>query len=770
MSLKEKLGMAIGGLVAKVAPDRPADPLIETRRALGKPLVRVDGESKVRGAATFSSDVELPGLAYAAVVYSAIARGRIARLETREAAAAPGGVLVMTHANAPRMAPPPVFSLGSGTMAASSLPVMQSDEIWWNGQPIAVVVAETQEQADAAAARIAVDYAPAPAALRFDALKAQAKPPPDVLGEPAQVSHRDAERALRDAAVHVDAVYRTPRENHNAIEPHTSVARWRSDRELEIFDSTQSLTWVRNTVAAAFQLPPEAVRVVARFVGGGFGGKGMMWDNTLLAAAAARLAQRPVKLVVTREGVFRMVGGRTLTEQRVALGAGPDGVLQALIHTGTTAVVSHNNFPEQFSFPARHLYAVPAYQIGQTAIALDTVANTAMRAPGESVGTFALESAIDELAHALGRDPIDLRRINEPERDPTSGRAFSSRNLVAAYRRGAAAFGWADKPRTPRSQRRDDWWVGQGVATAYYPYLMMACAARVRLLADGRAIVQTAAHEMGMGTATVQRQHAADRLGLAVDRVALEYGDSDLPSCSTAGGSSQTVSIAAALRAAVEHLHAALLPLVGERSPLARARLEDVVARDAGLFRRDTGRGETYAEILTAAGRDELVVDGEAPGPREMVKYSMHSYGAQFCEVRVHAYTGEVRVARWLGSFDVGRLLNPRTAHSQLRGGIIMGIGMALTEETQVDERSGRIVNRSLADYHIPVQLDVPRIEILCTDIPDVHAPLGARGLGEIGITGVAAAIANAVFHATGTRIRELPITVDKLVLVSPEC
>jgi xanthine dehydrogenase YagR molybdenum-binding subunit len=763
MSLKDKLGMAIGGLVAKALPDRPADPLIETRRAVGKPMHRVDGERKVRGAAAFTADLVVPHLAYAAVVYSTIARGRIARLEARDAATAPGVLAVMTHANVPRMAPPPLFDLAAGTCAASSLPVL-TDEVWWNGQPVAVVLAETQEQADAAAMLVEVEDAAAPAALKFDELKAGARPPDDILGEPAAVHHHNAERALREAPISIDHVYRTPRYNHNALEPHTTIAHWRSAHSLELYDTTQSLAWVRNTMAAAFELPGDHVRVIAPFVGGGFGGKGMLWSHTVLAAAAAKLIGRPVKLALTREGVFRAVGGRALTEQRVALGAARDGALHALVHAGASATVTHTRFPEQFSFPARHLYAVRAYDIRQRIVLLDTVANTAMRAPGESVGTFALESAIDELAYALDLDPIELRARNEPARDPTTGHPFSTRNLLSAYRRGASAFAWAERPRRPGVQRRGQWWVGQGVATATYPFFMMPCAARVRLRADGQAVVQCAAHEMGMGTATVQRQVAADRLGLGVNQVEIEYGDSSLPACSTAGGSSQTVSIAAAVRAAVEHLHTALLQLAGPGSPLAKAKLDDVIARDGGLFRRDTGRGEKYSALLGHANRSELVADGELPAPRETLKYSMHSYGAQFCELRVHASTGEIRIDRWLGAFDVGRIVNPRTAHSQLRGGIVMGIGMALGEQTLFDERTGRIVNPSLADYHVPVHLDVPEIEIVCTDIPDVHAPLGAHGIGEIGITGCAAAIANAVYHATGRRVRELPITVDKLL------
>jgi xanthine dehydrogenase YagR molybdenum-binding subunit len=399
---------------------------------------------------------------------------------------------------------------------------------------------------------------------------------------------------------------------------------------------------------------------------------------------------------------------------------------------------------------------------------LDTVANTWMRAPGESIGTFALESAMDELAHELGMDPIELRRINEPEKDPTKDTEFSSRHLTEAYRRGAEKFGWYARNPAPRSQRDGNWLVGQGVATAYYPFMRFPAKARVRIHADGSALVQAPASEMGMGTATVQIQHAADRLGLPLHRVTFQYGDSGLPDTPMmAGGSNQTATTFAAVRAAVEQVHGEILKLAQKcsDSPLKGAKYEDLEARDGGLFRAgDKANGETYSAILKRAGEPAVEAETASGPPMELMKYSMASYGAQFCEVRVHEETGEVRVSRWLGSFDCGTIVNPKTAASQLRGGIIMGIGMALTEETLFDERRGRIMNPSLAEYHVPVHLDVPPIEIIYNGIPDEHTPLGARGIGEIGITGVAAAIANAVFNATGKRLRELPITLDKLM------
>ena len=730
---------------------------------VGKPVSRLDGTLKVRGQAKFAAEVAIEGLLHAAIVHSTIARGRIATLETKAAEVAPGVALVMTHRNAPRLRAPEAFGEGDG-VAGSNLPVMQDDRIHWNGEAVAVVLAETQEQADHAAGLVSVTYEEEEAATDFAAAQAVAHHPDSVLGEPAVLAIGDAEKALAAAAHRVDATYTTPPLNHNAIELHAATVEWVNGK-LTVHDATQMITSTAGSLAKVFGLKPEAVRVLSPFVGGGFGGKGL-WSHQILAAAAAKLAGRPVRLMLSRESVYRLVGGRTPTVQRVALGAAKDGGLDALIHAGTVAMTTHNNCPEQFTFPARHLYAAKSMRLEQKVADLDMLANTWMRAPGESVGTFALESAIDELAHDMAIDPIELRRRWEPERDPTSHSPHSSRHLVKAYADGAARFGWDRRDAAPGRRRDGEWLVGMGVATGTYPYYRFpGVKARVRLDADGQVTVSTAGHEMGMGTATVQAQHAADRLGVALENVAFEYGDSDLPAGAMAGGSSQTAGTVAAVTAAADALLAQVLKLAGNDSPLSGLRTSEVVARDGGVgHAKDPARHESYGSILRRAKRDFVEAEETGSMPLEQMKYSMHSTSAMFAEVGVNAVTGEVRVRRFLGSFDCGRILNPKTAASQFRGGIIMGLGLALSEATLFDPRFGRVMNPSLAEYHVPVHLDVPEIDVMWTDIPDPQAPLGARGIGEIGITGTAAAIANAVFNATGRRVRDLPITLDKLL------
>jgi xanthine dehydrogenase YagR molybdenum-binding subunit len=744
-------------------PNASPDPVLRSQHGLiGAQVSRLDGPLKVRGDARFAAEYVMEGMVYATLRYSTVARGRITALDTTAAKSAAGVVLVMTHRNAPLMQKPPVFLTAPKAAAGSDLPVMQDNSIHWNGEPVAVVLADTQEQADYAASLIEVAYESSPPRT-FQEAKEHARTPDSLVGQPVQVLVGDAEAALADAAHVVDLTYVTPRHNHNAIEPHAVTLGWDGE-DLIVHDASQGVKLHAWTLAQVFGIDESQVHLTSPYVGGGFGGK-TVWSHHFLGAAAAKLAGRPVRITLSREGVYRLVGGRTNTEQRVAIGADDDGRFKALIHTGVTAMTPYNALAEQFTFPARHLYATETLKTDQQVVDMDMLANSFMRAPGESVGTFALESAIDELAIALDLDPIELRIRNEPDADPSSGLPFSARHLVDAWRAGAERFGWQRRA-APGTRREGEWLFGMGCATATYPYHRFpGGAARLRLDKTGHATVEVPANDMGMGTSTTQTILTADRLGLPLERVTVAHGDSSFPGSMLAGGSGQTASIIGAVIAAHSALVEQLLALIDDDSPLAGLTANEVGGRDEGLCElADPSRWESYSTILQRAGRDELTVVASAADPEETQAHSMHSTGAVFCEVRVNTVTGETRIDRVLGSYDCGRIINPKTAASQFRGGIIMGIGLALMENTEFDERTGRIMNPSLAEYHVPVHMDIPQIELIWTDIPDPHAPAGARGIGEIGITGVAAAVANAVYNATGRRVRDLPITLDKLL------
>lgn len=761
----ESVKTVLGWVPAQWLPGGTPDPLIQRRAAIGRQASRLDGPEKVAGQARFAAEVAMDRLCHASLVHSTVARGRITRLDTAAAEAAPGVILVMTHRNMPRIGTLALISLADlSAVGNSSLPILQDPVVRYNGQVVAAVVAETQEQADHAASLIRIDYAVEAARTRFDDAKADARIPASILIEKNHVSVGNAERELERAAHRVDNVYRTPGHNHNAIELHAVTVAWQGE-SLLVHDATQMIAPSANALAKLFGLGKEQVRVLSPFVGGGFGGKGL-WDHQVVAVAAARLAGRPLRLMLSRDGVYRMVGGRSPTEQRVAIGADAEGRFTAILHSGYSIMPSYGACPEQYTLCTRALYRSKSFEIVQRHLDLDIVPNTFMRAPGEAIGTFAVECAVDELAHAMGIDPIELRRRNEPDRHPLHGAPFSQRALMQAYADGAKRFGWERRLAQPGARREGEWRIGMGCASGSFPYARMPGAnVRLTLHRDGRATVACSAQEMGMGTATAQVQHAADRLGLPVEAVTFEMGDSSLPAGPMAGGSAQTVSIAGAIMAATDKLTAELLRLAGNDSPVAGLRAGDVRLAEGGIAGlEDPARHESYGSILARAGREAVSVTAAGSAPLEMLKFAMHSSSAIFCELRVSAVTGEIRVDRLLGAFDCGTILNPKTAASQFRGGMIMGLGLALTEETLFDERSGRIMNATLADYHIPSHLDVPEIDVMWTGIPDPRSPLGARGIGEIGITGVAAAVANAVFNATGKRVRDLSISLDKVL------
>jgi xanthine dehydrogenase YagR molybdenum-binding subunit len=750
----------------------------ETERAtgaskyVGRAIDRLDGPAKTTGQARFAAEHQYPDLAHAALVHATIARGRITAIDTAEARAVHGVIDVLTHENAPAMKPAPKMSFLnlSSIASGSSVNYLATDEVHWNGQPVAVVVAETSEAARYAASLVRPAYQELPAAVDF-----ATEAPNAVLdkGNPlieSGADKGDATAALAAAPFSVDLDFSTPQYTHNAIEPHATTAVWNGDR-LTLHEGTQNISWVRKHLAQRFGVPEKSIRLLSPFVGGGFGGKGRAWAGTLLTVLAARATGRAVRLALTREGVYHTVGGRTASTQRVALGADAHGRLTALIHTSVCRTARVGGIPEPITMASRHLYAAPNIHLRQNVVQLDLLTNTFMRAPGESIGTFALESAIDELAYELAMDPIELRMRNEPERDPVGGKRFTQRMLRQAYAQGAERFGWRDRDPRAGAMRDGRWLVGMGVATAFRGSMHMPVSVTVRLGSDGVLVVRCCLHEMGMGTATAQAQIAADAMGVPLESVRVEYGDSELPPGIGAFGSVQTASAAAGVLAACAKLKKSLLALARRTpdSPLRGRKLEELETRDGGLYNRSGG--QTYTEILAAAGRDHVEAESKrnmlgfiARTVRDRRRWVKATSGAQFCEVRVDPDTAEVRVSRWLGVFDIGTVINARTAASQLRGGIVMGIGMALSEQTLIDHRNGRIMNPNLAEYHVPVHADIPPIDVHYLNEPDPTMPLGLHGIGEVSITGTAAAVANAVRHATGKRVLDLPITLDKLL------
>ncbi|GAA3985383.1 xanthine dehydrogenase family protein molybdopterin-binding subunit [Streptomyces plumbiresistens] len=736
-----------------------ADTSVPVGGAVGRPVDRRDGHAKVTGAVRFSAEHHYPNLTYATLVHATVARGTITGIDTAAAAAVPGVVAVLTHRNAPRIKPPRklniVRNLGPD-VSGTDVDYLNTDQVFWDGQPIAVVVAETSAAANEAASLVEVTYDRLPVRVDFAAEQKNATP---AKGDPfsfAGVKKKgDAEAALAAAEVSVDLRYTTPGLQHNAIEPHATVAVWEGDH-LTVHDTTQSIHQTGHYLAWRFGVPASHVRVRAEFLGGGFGGKFAVWPGTVIAAMAAKAVGRPVRLALSRTAVSRATGGRTASTNRIALGATRDGRLTSLIQDSITRTGSVGGLLEATTSPARHLYGAENMLTRQNLVPMDLVPNTWLRAPGEAIGSFVLESALDELAYELSMDPIDLRLRNEPATDPTDGKKFSQRMQREAFERGAERFGWADRNPEPRSMRDGEWLVGMGTATAYHPTLRLVADVKVRLSDDGSALVQCGFHEMGMGAATVQAQIAADALGIAYEKVRVEYGDSALPSGPMAGNSNQTATVATSLLAACAEL----------------------TRKVSALARRTGTTGQEPASALRAAGRPFIEASvgsdtrlGALGGQGRLLsnflkdqRWSKAARGAQFCEVRVNADTGELRISRWLGMFDVGRIINPKTAASQLRGAVVMGIGMAMSEQSLIDPRNGRTMSAGLDSYYVPVHADIPPIDVDWLDEPDKTMPLGIIGLGEVGMTGVAAAIANAVYHATGKRIRDLPITLDKLL------
>ncbi len=728
---------------------------------IGAPVDRVDGRLKVTGAAPYSGDVDLPRLAHAVLVLSTIANGRITTLDIATAERMPGVLAILTHMNAWKL--PQGGRAGVNPPAGRVLTLLQDDVVHFNRQPIGVVVAETLDQAAAAARMVKVAYAAKPATLNFAEAKPNAHAPEKANQEPT-----DSERGLipAEAFARVEAIYTTPMEHHNPMEPHATVAQWQGER-LTLYDATQYISGCQTTVAKTLGIAKENVRVVCPYLGGGFGCKGSTWAHVPLAAMAARQVARPVKLVLERPQMFGPVGGRPQTEQHVMISADDAHRLTGTRHD----VFSHTSMIEDFTEPAalqtRMQYACPNVKTAHRLVRLSVGTPTFQRAPGEAPGTFALESAIDELAYRLKVDPLELRRRNEPRIDEDKQLPWSSRKLLECYRQGAEAFRWSSRNPEPRSTTAGRLRVGLGMATATYPANRSPASASARLTSDGLLVVRSGTQELGTGMYTVMTQIAAETLGFPLDRVRFELGDSRYPEAPVSGGSQSTASVAPAVQSAVALLRDKLvaMAIADPASPVFGASTEEVVIEAARIGRRDRGAREPVVATLARGGGHPLETEASAKPGDEKKQYSLHSFGAVFAEVNVDPDLGVIRVPRVVARYDVGTLLNAKTGRSQLMGGVVMGIGMALMEQSVLDERYGRIVNANLAEYHVPTNADVGTIDVAVVDDRDPYInPLGARGIGEIGITGVAGAIANAVYHATGVRVRDLPITLDKLL------
>jgi xanthine dehydrogenase YagR molybdenum-binding subunit len=691
----------------------------------GQPLTRVDAKLKVTGAAKFSAEFAPANLAYGALIQSTIASGRVTKIDISAVKSAPGVIAVITLENAPRFKPYPDQWTKKGAPGESRVP-LENDDVHWSGQHLGIVVADTFERAAHAASLARVEYQSAKPVVWPDDTEEKDKLAPETFigREKLQVKRGDVDNALATAAAKIDAVYSTPVQNHNPIETHSTTAQWEAPDRLLVHDSTRGIKLLQRILANAFGIPIENVRIVSPFVGGAFGSKGFQWSHILLCAAAAKEAKRPVKLTFTRPQMFDSAGQRARTIQKFSMGTDKSGKLIALRHATLTHCSPVSEYTEPCGNTSRMLYSCPNVEVTHRLVKLNLTTPCPMRAPGEAPGVFALECAMDEIAEASGLDPLEFRLRNYAENDDYENKPWSSKRLRECYERGAKKFGW-EKRKTGSMRDKGGNQIGLGMATAVYPALQQTAAAHAVWDKNGFVTISSATHEIGTGTYTTMSQIAANSLGIPLEKIRFHLGDSRFPEAPVNGGSWLTASVGPAVIGVCEEL---------KKKQLANAPFP--IEAD---FKSD-------------------------PNKEEREKFSYQSFGAIFVEVAVDLF-GQVRIKRAVSVYDVGRILNPRLARSQIMGGNLFGFGMALMEGTVPDVNSGRIVNANLAEYQIPVCADVPEFDIDFIDEPDPHMPgLGARGIGEIGIVGAPAAVANAIFHATGKRVRDLPITPDKLI------
>lgn len=725
--------------------DKPhPDSLLDTgaQGVIGKPVDRIDGPLKVSGRATYAAEYGFDDLAYGVLVRATVGAGKVVSIDADGVRGLPGVIDVVTDYK--------TFLRNPGQGGETTKPPQGVADVAYFGEPIAIVVADSFEAARDAAQQLKVTYEAKDGRYSFAAFREEHDTPPEGVMKP-HIKVGDPEAAFADAAVTVDATYTTPSQNSAAMEPHASTAVWDGD-QLTLYGAYQMLSTDRVQLAKAMGMKPDKVRIVARFVGGGFGSKLGIAPESVAAAVAAKKIGRPVKCVMARQQVFDATVRRSNTEQRVRLGADADGRLVMVGHESLVSNLPDESFFEPCGQATQFLYAAPNIAITHDIVRLDWLLAASMRAPGEAVGMLALECAIDELAEKVGLDPIELRKRNEPDEHPIEHIPFSSRQLMPCMERGAALFGWAKRNAKPAQDRRGEWLHGMGMATAARSNMLIKSSARVSIDGQGHATVETDMTDIGTGTYTILAQIAAEILGLPIEDVTVKLGDTDLPPAAGSGGSFGAGSSGTAVYLACEALRGQIADKMG-------------VAGDVLTLKDGRAIGDNRSVPLAELVGEGLSATGEvSPGKQE--KETLQSgFGAHFCEVAVNAVTGEVRIKRMLGVFAGGRILNAKTARSQILGGVTFGIGAALSEELMHDPRNGKIVNRDLGEYHVPVNADIPQIDVEFLPERDIHAnPLHAKGLGELGISGAGAAVANAIYNATGVRVRDFPLTLDKLL------
>ncbi|MCR5889525.1 xanthine dehydrogenase family protein molybdopterin-binding subunit [Hymenobacter sp. J193] len=738
---------------------------------IGGTLNRVDGHLKVTGAATYSAEYELPGMSYAVLVGSTIAKGRIKSIDARAAEKAPGVLAVITHFNSPKVPgfTPTGKDPSQPQTVGGRLKVFNDEKVRFNDQPIAVVVADTLERARFAARLVKAEYAAEKHETDMAAGAKQAFVPTQAKKNPkSPVADyvRGTADAYKTGTRRLEAEYIIPTEVHHPMELQSIIAHWEAPDRLTLYDKTQGTLATRRDFAKEWNLPEENVKVIATFVGGAFGNALHSWPHESAAIIAAKKVNRPVKLVLTREQMTTMVGYRPHTWQKIGMSASADGKITAITHEATGQTSSYEEFTESTVQQTRMMYESPNVNTRYRLAALDVSTPIWMRGPGEATGAFALESAMDEMAHLLNLDPLEFRLRNYTDKDPENGKPWSSKFLKECYQMGAERIGWNKRQLKPGSLRDGEWLVGYGMGVGTFGAHRGSSKANVRLLPNGTVVLQSAVTDIGPGTGTAMTQIAADALGLSPDKIRFEWGNSQFASAPTQGGSAIVNTVGPAVQEACMALKEKLRTMAGaSNAAFASARKEDVVFADTYLtLNGNPGARTSYADLLKQVDGGFVTVESKPNGENSQ-KYSMYSFSVHFAEVRVNPLTGEVRVSKLVSCADAGTIVNQKTAGNQMKGGAVGGIGMALMEAAVMDDRFGRYVTKDLADYHVPVQADSPAVDVLFVNQPDPHVnALGTKGIGEIAIIGVAPAIANAVFNATGKRIRELPITPDKLI------